>query len=169
MGCSRLLPKLNQGFSTLGDVERGKDPVPKANTGQKEEGKVGTFTLGHSGRGRGCAEVVPAPISISPVFERKKPHSAHRVPTNKGFAPAWSHAPRLHRASPASPAQHVGGGGAGRRESKGGGCQEANTVFSGNRQRDEGVKGSINLQRLSASDILTVRASKIHDILLGRR
>lgn len=51
MGCSRLLPKLNQGFSTLGDVERGKDPVPKANTGQKEEGKVGTFMLGHPGKG----------------------------------------------------------------------------------------------------------------------
>lgn len=107
-------------------------------------------------------------LSASPQCLKGK-NSAHRVPTNKGFAPAWSLAPRLHRASPASPAQHVGGGGVRGRESKGGGCQEANTVFSGNRQRDEGVKGSINLQRLSALDILTVSASKIHDILLGRR
>lgn len=72
LGFSRLLPKLNQGFPMLGDVEWGKDPIPKANTAQKEEGKVGTFMLGHPGRGTGCAEVVPAPISISPVFERKK-------------------------------------------------------------------------------------------------
>lgn len=117
----------------------------------------------------GFAEAVPAPISISPVFERKKSNTAHRVPANKGFAPARSRTPRLHRASLGSPAQQAGGGGVGGRESKGGGCQEANIVFSGNSQRDEGVEGSINLQRLSASDILTVSASKIHDILLGRR
>jgi len=52
---------------------------------------------------------------------------------------------------------------------RGGGYQEANTVFSWNSQWDKGVKGSINLQQLSALDILTVSASKIHDILLGGR
>lgn len=52
---------------------------------------------------------------------------------------------------------------------EGGGCQEANTVFSGNSQQDKSVKRSINLQQLSALDILTVSASKIHDLLLGGR
>lgn len=39
-------------------------------------------------------------------------------------------------------------------------CQEPNTVFSGNSQQDKGAKGSINLQQLSALDILTVQRIK---------
>lgn len=51
----------------------------------------------------------------------------------------------------------------GGRESRSGGgqeCQEPNTVFSGSSQQDKGAKGSVNLQQLSALDILTVKRIK---------
>lgn len=56
-------------------------------------------------------------------------------------------------------------------EGKAGGEDAKNQTLSlvGTVNRTRGVKGSINLQQLSALDILTVSASKIHDIFLGGR